>query len=568
MTIKLADAVRGVGEKLELPDSAVTNSYALLAMKGAGKSNAAVVFAEELYRVGLPWVAVDPKGDWWGIRSGARGGATTGLPVVIFGGLHGDVPIDERAGPTIADLIVDQHVTCVLDTSEMTKAETIRFLTSFFERLYRRKNAATFPLHVFLEECDDYVPQMVRGEISKLVRAVEILVKRGRQRGLGITLISQRSASVNKDVLSQTDTLIALRTTSPHDRKAILAWIDYNAAAREIVDDLPSLGAGEAIVSSPAQLGILKHVKFRRRATFDSGATPELGDRVKPATLADVDLEAVTSALKEQIEESKANDPKLLRARVRELERAVGARAVERPVEVEVEVIREIVPAEVFGALDATLEHYDVAIETLTAARVCVAAALEMVRSQEPAPTSTSRAPAPRPRRERATSPAPAASPAGAGDVRLGKRERAILSVLAQYPDGRTEKQLAMLTGYSARASTIGAGLSALRKAGLVVDRRITDAGIDALGDDYDPLPTGRALLEYWRSKLGNRERLIMDVLIEHAPDSVTGDELAAATGYKPPAESSTIGAGMSALRTLGIAAGWALSSEFAEAIA
>ena len=52
---------------------------------------------EQLHHVGLPVVVVDVKGDWWGIRSSADG-AGPGLPFVIFGGDHGDVPLEPTAG--------------------------------------------------------------------------------------------------------------------------------------------------------------------------------------------------------------------------------------------------------------------------------------------------------------------------------------------------------------------------------------------------------------------------------------------------------------------------------------
>lgn len=72
-----------LGEDLALPLEAVTETFAILAKRRAGKSNAAVVLAEEMFAAGLPWVAVDPKGDWWGIRASGDG---PGLAVVVFGG--------------------------------------------------------------------------------------------------------------------------------------------------------------------------------------------------------------------------------------------------------------------------------------------------------------------------------------------------------------------------------------------------------------------------------------------------------------------------------------------------
>jgi hypothetical protein len=58
--------------------------------------------------------------------------------------------------------------------------------------------------------------------------------------------------------------------------------------------------------------------------------------------------------------------------------------------------------------------------------------------------------------------------------------------------------------------------LGALRSRGLIKgdgDRlTITDAGIEVLGS-WEPLPTGSALVEYWRGRLGKAERLILETL-------------------------------------------------------
>jgi hypothetical protein len=82
----------------------------------------------------------------------------------------------------VADLIVEQRLTCVLDVSEMTKADQRRFLIDFADRLYRTN---TEPLHVFCEEADEYIPQRVRGRERQAGRRFETLVKRGGFRGIG-----------------------------------------------------------------------------------------------------------------------------------------------------------------------------------------------------------------------------------------------------------------------------------------------------------------------------------------------------------------------------------------------
>jgi hypothetical protein len=132
-----------ISPDLALPTEVATETLGILAKKGAGKSNAAVVLAEELHDAGVPWVAVDPKGDWWGVRSSADG-TSAGLPVVVFGGKHGDVPLEPTAGALIADLVLGDddrgYLSCVLDVSQFTISDQRRFLLDFGERLFRRKD--------------------------------------------------------------------------------------------------------------------------------------------------------------------------------------------------------------------------------------------------------------------------------------------------------------------------------------------------------------------------------------------------------------------------------------------
>lgn len=309
-----------ISDELSLPLEAVTEPLGILAARRAGKSNAAVRIAEEMYDNHLHWVAIDPKGDWWGIRSSADGKGD-GLPIPIFGGAHGDVPLEPGAGQLIADLIVDTRLTCVLDVSGFgSEAEKVRFLLAFGDRLFRRKAPGQEPTHIFFEEADDYAPQRAFPEQARLVHVMSRILKQGGSRGLGGCVISQRSAVVHKDLLSQIQTLFALRTTGPQDRKAIRDWVSFTGENPEVVASLPELADGEAWVWSPNWLRITKRFRFQRRRTFDSGATPKVGaSRQAPATLADVDLGAIATQMASTIERAKATDPKELTKRIREL---------------------------------------------------------------------------------------------------------------------------------------------------------------------------------------------------------------------------------------------------------
>lgn len=97
-----------LSERLSISLEAVTQTFAVLGMRGSGKTHLASVLAEELLAAGQPLVAIDPTGAWWGLRSSANG-REPGYPVVVFGGDHADVPLAESAGELIAQTIVERR---------------------------------------------------------------------------------------------------------------------------------------------------------------------------------------------------------------------------------------------------------------------------------------------------------------------------------------------------------------------------------------------------------------------------------------------------------------------------
>lgn len=122
-------------------------------------------------------------------------------------------------------------------------------------------------------------------------------MRRGRSRGLGLTLISQRPASLNKNVLSQAEVLVVFQMIGKHDRDAIVGWVKMNGDEEKRADlmkTMASLPVGTAWFWSPSWLDVFQKVPVRRRWTFDSSATTKAGaKRVTPKVLAPVDLEVL-----------------------------------------------------------------------------------------------------------------------------------------------------------------------------------------------------------------------------------------------------------------------------------
>src|SRR5581483_8063656 len=320
----------GRGRRFVLPDESVTQTFGVLAKRGVGKTYTASVLAEELVGAGHQVVVLDPLDAWWGLRSSADGNAP-GLPVYVFGDEHGDLPLDAATGALIADVVVERAASVVLSLRHLSKAAQRRFVADFAERLYHRKGEAQYrtPLHLVIDEADAFAPQRVMADTARMLGAIDDCVRRGRSSGIRVTLITQRAASLNKDVLTQCEVLVALRTIAPQDRKAIDEWIaahDSEGRREEFMASLASLGVGEAWVWSPGWLDVFERIRVRARRTFDSSSTPKAGAKAQPPQArAVVDLDALRERMASVVAQAEANDPKKLRAKIMQLERELAA---------------------------------------------------------------------------------------------------------------------------------------------------------------------------------------------------------------------------------------------------
>ena len=547
----MLDLARGL--KLD-PDYVGGGTFALLAKKGAGKTYTARVMAEEMWAAGVPFVLMDPMGAAWGLRSSADGRAE-GLPVAIFGGEHGDAPLERGAGEVIADLVVDEGLSMVLDMSALgSRAAEREFGRAFLERLYRRNSDL---VHLLVDEADLFAPQKPQSGDQPLLGVTENIVRRGRNRGIGITLITQRPAVLNKDVLTQIDGLVAMRITSPQDRNAIDTWVAGHGdpeVAAELKASLADLDAGECWWWVP-ELDLLKRVRIRTSRTFDSSPTRKRGQKRRtPKTSADVDMGAIEAKMAATIGRAKAQDPRQLRAEIAKLRRELTQRPTEA-IETTVEV-----PVEVPVLDDAHIERLEEAVETLSgAASKIIAAANDIYvglakARQKPAAEPPTRRAAPAPQRQvrRSETAAPAD-----GEQSLAKAPRALLSTLIAHQPRRLSKaELSTLSGYKPRSSTYRNALSALRTGGYLDERgdllAPSVAGLDRLGAEAPPAPqTTEQLLDVWYRALGKASREMLRALVDAHPDALTRDQLADRTGYS--LTSSTYRNGVSALRTNGL---------------
>jgi uncharacterized protein len=282
------------GKPFTLPLDYVTRTGAFIAIRGGGKTVAATVIAEELCEAGLPWIALDPTpgGVWWGLRANPDG-SPGGYPIVIIGGAHADLPFERDLAVQLADAFARENICVVLDVHQESKTTWRAFLTDFCNRLLQVP--AVTPRHVFIEEAPEFVPQQGMPEQKRSKAAVDGLVRLGRNVGYGCTLLSQRFATVDKDVLTQCENILALRSMGKPDRRAVRDWIAEcvtpepdDPTVEEFIGSLPGLGDGEGWFWSPQWLHQFGRVKIRERKTLHPGRTRSVGDAPVQVRLSDV----------------------------------------------------------------------------------------------------------------------------------------------------------------------------------------------------------------------------------------------------------------------------------------
>lgn len=133
------------------------------------------------------------------------------------------------------------------------------------------------PVALLCDEAHLYIPERHEPDVSaEGLKSFERIAKEGRKYGVGLTVISQRPAEVNRTVLSQCNNFVAMRLTNAEDQTVIRRLMPDTLGG--FTELLPILDIGEALVVGDAAM-LPSRIRIDEPTRHPSSATVDFWDR-------------------------------------------------------------------------------------------------------------------------------------------------------------------------------------------------------------------------------------------------------------------------------------------------
>jgi len=153
------------------------------------------------------------------------------------------------------------------------------------------------PVALLCDEAHLYIPERHDSGVAEAgLKSFERIAKEGRKYGVGLTVISQRPAEVNRTVLSQCNNFVAMRLTNAEDQSVIRRLLPDTLGG--FADLLPILDIGEALVVGDAAM-LPSRIRIDEPNNKPSSATVAFWDRWADDTVEN-GIPAAVEALRKQ----------------------------------------------------------------------------------------------------------------------------------------------------------------------------------------------------------------------------------------------------------------------------
>jgi DNA helicase HerA-like ATPase len=200
--------------------------------------------------------------------------------------------------PTPIDRLVEDGQASILNLKGLAPGVQQLVVGSIAQRLFEARKTGLVPPHLFvLEEAHNFCPER---HLSKAASGeiIQTIASEGRKFGMGLSVVSQRPAKVDKNVLSQCNTQIILKVTNANDLKTISKSVEN--LPEGIEEEIQALQVGTALVSEPS-FAMPLFCEIRPRQTRHGGSSIQVvrdeEDEAPASATPDVEeLEAETTS--------------------------------------------------------------------------------------------------------------------------------------------------------------------------------------------------------------------------------------------------------------------------------
>jgi uncharacterized protein DUF87 len=270
---------------------------AFLASSGMGKSYLTGVVLEEILDKSQQVVfIIDPEGEWYTLQErynndkrsfkviGRKGKTYNKFPVDLRFSADADeeqiqdaINAFERQVNPLVKAMISGGVSCVFDTSSLGDKEKCAATAVICEAVFQgelnlsddddNEHQECRKVRLFFDEAHTVAPQTPNKFQGLSLESITKIAKRGRKRNIHMAIITQRPASINKDVLSQCNRAWLGGITNENDYKANKSF--YLSAGLKL-QHVQALEPGHFIYAAGA---IRVKIKSRKRYTRHGGAT-------------------------------------------------------------------------------------------------------------------------------------------------------------------------------------------------------------------------------------------------------------------------------------------------------
>lgn len=279
--------------KLEITTKALNGTrIAVLGIPGSGKSNTIGVLLEENVPFNTGVTILDMHDEYWGLKQKFpflrvgknqpfREGAERKSPPV-------DLELNAGNAASFAEHVFLKRIPTIVNLRWMKKDERQEVVLRYIERLYDLNMSYGRPYWVVLEEAHTFIPE---GRKTPEQEKINEFAAEGRKLGFTIILGSQRTAKIDKDVLSSCDMFFLHRVSIELDVRAYNGLLPSTITKQR--DLFITMRPGQAVVKWQKN-GLPQYdiVQIREQTTLHVGATPD-AEEAAIATLQTIDMDTL-----------------------------------------------------------------------------------------------------------------------------------------------------------------------------------------------------------------------------------------------------------------------------------